>query len=261
MSNRNSLLGHLLGVSFTRPEIEGGIPGAKSPNMWDIGATATGASRVVEPIEEEKFEPIFRWAVPADIPSPLVTLTTTRADYNAPGGPDWSGRQALNHFLRGRLVYAAGGASETVDFDWLQGTMICVPATRLDVYCSYRPISGGAGTIAQTVGVLLSPGARPASGSTSIARYTSDPFEIPAVGVGIAEVLVPNRAHAVRLYVSDEAAYGAFIANLAQGDVGNYQVRPTGPDEVAMPNATNRLQLVNTTATPIVGRAVFSLAL
>lgn len=168
-----------------------------------------------------------------DVPDHVTLCLTRRVAANTTSEEDIGARMPLVAHVR----WGVGQEYDTADVDWLNGTLITVPAGSITVEADYAAQGGGVVVPKQHVGVILAPGKRPpAAGSQPLARLTT---RLPALPTGIA---VPPRAHAVQLLTNSPANYGSvqldfrFTAGtMAGADIATSAI-PSSPEQLAIPN-------------------------
>jgi hypothetical protein len=192
-------------------------------------------------------------------PEPLITLTCMRRDSN--DVVDISSSDNRETFLRGKLIFGAGSASDTVEFDWQNGTMITVPVGGVDLMCSYLDLGRPANeSVKQIVSVVVSTAIRPPSaGVTPFVRFTTVPATLD-VGSSL-NVPVPRRAIAMSLLLSDETVYGNMVVDRLVGRTSNCRFVPNDDREALLPNGCNRVRIQNNGANLVEATIVFTLAI
>lgn len=197
-----------------------------------------------------------------------VTLCLSRRDHK-PAATSSVDPPSLNAPLVAEIWFGAGAANERCFVDWLNGTLLTVPAGSCGVGCIYPAIVGSF-ALEQDVGVIIAEGIRPPSaGVLPHARFTLR-APIAAAGPGSAIGFVaPNRGIGVSLLTTVPTDYGSYELLFRGTADPNPLVpstvysseRPASSAEVLVPNGTRSIVVNNFSANPAGISLVFSIAL
>jgi hypothetical protein len=136
-----------------------------------------------------------------DAAGPLV-LSLMRSD-NVANTADQAATDRLDAPIYGEIEYGAGGASETIEVDWIIGSTIAVPGSWCNVRAVFPPLAEipsvePVGVWSVAVGVLIDTGIKSPAGSTGSARRTLRQV-VDTEGAGV-DMAIPLRAIDVTVY-------------------------------------------------------------
>lgn len=189
-----------------------------------------------------------------EVNDPTATLCLVRYDVRNDSEDPLD--QNVDAPLLAKLEFGGGqAASNTVYFDWLNGTIVTVPASGFTISCVYPlRVGGPQAPLRMSVGAIVSGNIPRAGGfgQLPMARFTQ---RIGALNTG-ADVLalVPARAHGVRLLTDAPDRYGSYLvgfvnaANKARNP--EFSQVPTGPDEMPLASGTRGIVIVSSAGIP-----------
>jgi hypothetical protein len=173
------------------------------------------------------------------------------------------------------ITFGAGAGSERCRVDWLNGTLITIPAGSVKVEAEYPDMGKVDGVavaaLAQHVGCIISAGIRaPSTGMLPLARLTRRLGVVaPGELTSVVDV-VPRRGHSVSLLTTDPDAVGAI--ELALRTTANAtprlkdartiaRVAPLTGRELPLPNGTRSIEVVNRARAPVALTLIYGIAL